>query len=539
MHHLDEGTIHAWLDGALSAEESRAVEAHVTGCAECAALVVEARGLVAGASRILLGLDDIPAGVIPAGRATPVTARRSRQRRWWTGGPALRAAAAMLVIASAGALISRSGVPDFLSGEAMRAPAADVAEMDSADMDAADATAPVPSLDVSAEARTETDIVEITQSVEASGAPSASSRGATMQAPAAPPTPSPVEGAGTRGVAGAGVGSVAETEAAAKVSGYASGAEPALPPPAPQRTLADISVPFVVGRAAIRDSMATVRGQQSNIAAPAPAMGVESRGGLRAEADAQMERARPAEIVIEGQVTNAETGAGIGGIQAYVQSAASSAVTDSSGRFRLTLPDTLRGSSVLVSARGIGYAARAEEITLHGGTARVDFALSSSAVALQSLVVTGTAERRARAADVMSERAAPAAPAEPGRFLSGAELEGCWAVSLGGWRPSRARDAGALPTHLWLAPTLLDMTAEGPLNELRRGADLPGVPGSHWRIGAPDSVHLTWRESTPAISLRLIHRPGGLRSTELRGIAVQGELTADVVLRRVDAARCE
>ena len=34
MEHLDEGTAHAWLDGALSAEESARVEAHVAECAE-------------------------------------------------------------------------------------------------------------------------------------------------------------------------------------------------------------------------------------------------------------------------------------------------------------------------------------------------------------------------------------------------------------------------------------------------------------------------------------------------------------------------
>ena len=42
MQHLDEGTIHAWLDGALDEEERSRVEAHVAACAECAGAVAEA-----------------------------------------------------------------------------------------------------------------------------------------------------------------------------------------------------------------------------------------------------------------------------------------------------------------------------------------------------------------------------------------------------------------------------------------------------------------------------------------------------------------
>ena len=56
--HPDEGTIHAWLDDALTAEESARIEEHVSSCASCAAAVAEARGLIAGASRVVAMLDD-------------------------------------------------------------------------------------------------------------------------------------------------------------------------------------------------------------------------------------------------------------------------------------------------------------------------------------------------------------------------------------------------------------------------------------------------------------------------------------------------
>lgn len=102
MTHLDEGTIHAWLDGALDAARSREIEAHVASCAQCSAAVAEARGLIAGASRILGALDDVPGGVIPRGgsaasgtlrnaaAAPPTNAARKARGPWrvtrWASG---------------------------------------------------------------------------------------------------------------------------------------------------------------------------------------------------------------------------------------------------------------------------------------------------------------------------------------------------------------------------------------------------------------------------------------------------------------------
>ena len=65
MLHLDEGMVHTWLDGELSPAEGAAIESHAAQCAMCAALIAEARGLMAASTRILGALDDVPAGVIP------------------------------------------------------------------------------------------------------------------------------------------------------------------------------------------------------------------------------------------------------------------------------------------------------------------------------------------------------------------------------------------------------------------------------------------------------------------------------------------
>ena len=100
MQHPEEGTIHAWLDGALPADEAAAAEAHVAGCSECAARVAEARGLIAAASRIVGALDVIPSGVIPA---------KNPARPAWYMSNQLRAAAAVLIVAAGSLLVMRGG----------------------------------------------------------------------------------------------------------------------------------------------------------------------------------------------------------------------------------------------------------------------------------------------------------------------------------------------------------------------------------------------------------------------------------------------
>ncbi len=105
MPHLDEGMIHAWLDSALTDEERTSAEAHVAECESCSAAVAEARGLIAASSRILSALDDVPAGVIPIATRAPemttsrVGTRESPARRWITH-PMMRAAAALLLVAT-------------------------------------------------------------------------------------------------------------------------------------------------------------------------------------------------------------------------------------------------------------------------------------------------------------------------------------------------------------------------------------------------------------------------------------------------------
>jgi hypothetical protein len=100
--HVDEGTIHAWLDDALDAERAARVASHVESCPECAAAVAEARGLIAGASRVVRALDDPAvspaAGPAWGGGASPAKGSGSLWRMLRVT-PARAAIAASLLVA--------------------------------------------------------------------------------------------------------------------------------------------------------------------------------------------------------------------------------------------------------------------------------------------------------------------------------------------------------------------------------------------------------------------------------------------------------
>lgn len=112
MQHLDEGTIHAWLDGALGPNEARAAEAHVQTCSACAQSVAEARGLVAASSRILAALDDVPTVQESAREPLHISAARRRSGWWWRRAGIPYAAAATVLLAVGTTLVLRNVSPD-------------------------------------------------------------------------------------------------------------------------------------------------------------------------------------------------------------------------------------------------------------------------------------------------------------------------------------------------------------------------------------------------------------------------------------------
>ena len=104
--HPDEGTIHAWLDGALDEPTADRIAAHIGTCGACDERVAEARGLIAGASRVVRALDDSSTLAGPTwGQVTAtIAANRPVSRGSWRAlrVTPLRAAIAATVLVALG-----------------------------------------------------------------------------------------------------------------------------------------------------------------------------------------------------------------------------------------------------------------------------------------------------------------------------------------------------------------------------------------------------------------------------------------------------
>lgn len=202
MTHIDEGTIHAWLDDALAPDEAARVEEHVRDCTECAAAVAEARGFIAASSRILSALDHVPGGVIPrtsgdavgagnlvvvqggaasvdrtaanagagaddagvaaasvgdrgAGDGGAALPRSRRQRPWWQR-PRFAAAAGIAFIAVTLSVVARRGGVGNVADHSMERTPASQAPQGAAPADSVGETKPAPSLAADAVAPGET-----------------------------------------------------------------------------------------------------------------------------------------------------------------------------------------------------------------------------------------------------------------------------------------------------------------------------------------------------------------------------------------------
>lgn len=77
MSHVDDGTLHAYLDGELAPPERERVEGHLAGCPSCRVRLDEERSLIERATRLLDLAAPDQAGVAP-----PLRGLR-RPPRWW------------------------------------------------------------------------------------------------------------------------------------------------------------------------------------------------------------------------------------------------------------------------------------------------------------------------------------------------------------------------------------------------------------------------------------------------------------------------
>ena len=79
MSHVDDGTLHAYLDGELSPPEARGVEAHLAQCPACRGRLDEERALITRAGE-LLAVAAPPDRALPPFRAGDV---KPLTRLWW------------------------------------------------------------------------------------------------------------------------------------------------------------------------------------------------------------------------------------------------------------------------------------------------------------------------------------------------------------------------------------------------------------------------------------------------------------------------
>ena len=108
MSHVDEGTLHGYLDGELAPVERERVDTHLKGCPACQARLAEERTLIERASR-LLGMAAPPERTMP-----PLQQLRQPRLTWRLRRP----------LAWAATLILAVGLGWFARGEYRRAPAA-------------------------------------------------------------------------------------------------------------------------------------------------------------------------------------------------------------------------------------------------------------------------------------------------------------------------------------------------------------------------------------------------------------------------------
>ena len=120
MSHVDDGTLHSYLDGELPPSEARELEGHVAQCRECQVRLDEERALIARADE-LLGLAAPPDRAIPpfrpGDRVPPV-------QLWWRLRVPLAWAATVVVALGAGLYLGSSLSRRLATPAALSRPAA-------------------------------------------------------------------------------------------------------------------------------------------------------------------------------------------------------------------------------------------------------------------------------------------------------------------------------------------------------------------------------------------------------------------------------
>ena len=95
-------------------------------------------------------------------------------------------------------------------------------------------------------------------------------------------------------------------------------------------------------------------------------------------------------LVISGRITDANTTQPIAGVHVNITNTQYGTTSSTDGTYRLVVPD-YAGGDLTLQARRLGFSAFSRTIRPATDTITVDVAMTTSAVSLQSVVVTGTA----------------------------------------------------------------------------------------------------------------------------------------------------
>jgi hypothetical protein len=533
MQHLDEGTIHAWLDGQLPLDEAAAVEAHVAECRQCADAVAEARGLIAASSRILTALDGVPRDVAPQtaishqpsaisreGAAEPPARRDTpaiqRARRRWFSAPSL-AAAATIVVAVGTFTLMRTARKD------------------------ATMVAPQP-----------------TATVERALGSSADTQSFAAATAAPPPAASPAPAAGNAAASANEIRPAAElgerralADGARREADRVSPSRPAAPEPAPVVARSQVAPDSV----AVKQSIASARANLSQLPMQGATEAKDQQRSATDQRDEQLSKvrqdvaaarrpkpdtatvtifrgrelaqrkfqtdsagakvaAKAAEGVattgtIRGRVTDGNN-TGLESAVVTVMATSIGVTTAASGQFELSGVPT---GTHRVLARRIGFTPSAQEITVAAGQAvTADFRLSAAQSSLEN-VVTGavSAQREGRLAP-----AAPAPAVAPPQGQLVPTAFGCYDLSI---TPATAQARSGfreVPRSIVLDSTVVPSRADGVWYQVRNTARTGGTAGDGvWRPTTPDGVEVQWTFGSRTATLRLTGVPGPV----LRGSA--------------------
>ncbi|MDQ2767128.1 MAG: carboxypeptidase-like regulatory domain-containing protein [Gemmatimonadota bacterium] len=379
MQHLDEGTIHAWLDGELPSPERETAEAHLAECAQCAAAVAEARGFIAASTRILTALDSVPAGVLPAiskqsGAARPAVRRRFMASRAWM------AAAAVLVLSTVTVIAIRPG------GDAAQLRVA-AATRDKAELPASTAPseeklqAKEPSAAPNAsDSQAIGAVAPVAAPAEGGPATNAVSRNApaTMELRKSAPTDEPKSVDQNERLKSR-LEAERQSTRARPSNGAAPGMADAAPParapeaPAPMARLSEQPAAPPTSSVAAKDAL----DKRADVVSP------------YATTSAQRTATSAEGVSISGRVTR-ESGAPLASASVTLEGAGTGTITREDGSYALFVPlSRANGKTISLVARLIGYKTAVTPIAPTSAPITHDFVLGSNPVALSTLVITG------------------------------------------------------------------------------------------------------------------------------------------------------